>query len=142
MQHVVVGHPQHAITPVLEIRRSFRINSAAPDVAFAINFDNQPLGGTTEVDDVRTDHGLTPKLQIAELALAQQRPEESLRLRGFTAILSSACTHGWMDASALCVLFVGSLIFRHFTHPLTPSLKGGGMCGAACLAVGVSAFRR
>jgi hypothetical protein len=55
----------------------------------AIDLHDQSDRETREVGDVRTDRMLTPKSESTTSTASKQRPDETLRFRGFTPELTA-----------------------------------------------------
>jgi hypothetical protein len=70
-QHAEAPRPQPSITK----RVVFRI------VERAVRLDDQPVPKAYEIEHVRAHRDLPPELDVPELAVAQQLPEELLRRR-------------------------------------------------------------
>jgi hypothetical protein len=88
--HLIVGESQHAIALPFDESRALLVKGGTTDMSQAIDFDDQPLCGAAEVNDIRANHGLPTKLEIAELALSKKRPQDALWLRRLMTHFCSA----------------------------------------------------
>jgi len=69
-EEIIVPEPHHLKPLLLQVRLSILVVPFFANMAFAVQFDDQPRHGTEEVNNVRPDGLLAAELQTAETLLA------------------------------------------------------------------------
>jgi hypothetical protein len=84
-EHFRVPEPKNAVTfraqPLVPLLITHRLDRVLP----AIDFDNQSMLLTYEVDDERTDRYLPSKTQPGETMSTEHEPQEALGIRHLSA---------------------------------------------------------
>jgi hypothetical protein len=78
--HICVREPDHTIALCLEPRCPLLIVRSVARVRVAVNLNDQMVRAGAKIGDVPADHNLAGELDGLKLAIAQGRPELSLRL--------------------------------------------------------------
>jgi hypothetical protein len=75
VDHLVVPESQHTIAMDVQNARPFLVLGGAYDMLPAIEFDDQTMGDTRKIDDVRADRHLAAKLCAIYPTVAQRMPQ-------------------------------------------------------------------
>ena len=102
-QYVVIPKAKHSITTPFQISRPPLICLGLRCMLATIEFDHQPTFNRTKISDERADRMLSTKLCIAELSVAQPRPEFAFRI-GLLAPqpASSELLRAWIRQHEIC----------------------------------------
>jgi hypothetical protein len=74
----MIPKPKYPIATLHEEGRPPLIGTDLRNMGAAIQRNHEPMGQTTEIDDVRTNRVLSTKLGLMELPIAQVPPEDAL----------------------------------------------------------------
>ena len=94
-EHLVVPETDNFEALAFQESRALGIVGDQPGMLRAINLDDQHGIETDEIDDVRPNRFLPPKLPAEELASAQVLPQQRLRFGGVVSHLTGTEVGHW-----------------------------------------------
>jgi hypothetical protein len=97
LQNLIVPESENTKATTFEMVGTAQLVLVRRSMLAAVDFDNETMRKTDEVDDVSIDRLLTPELESLQLPASEQSPQRSLRIRHVAP--EAACDLGTHDKS-------------------------------------------